>query len=442
MKACPPKSRDRRWKAGVGRELSVVLMALLTLVGCQGISSTGNQQTPSGSLSLSGSTVDFGSVTVGTSKTLTATATNNGTATVTVTGAVSSASQFSLTKPALPLTLAVGQNVTLSMTFTPSAPGNATGNLSISSNAADGSATVSLSGDGVMGTPGTLTPTQSSLGFASVQVGLTQTLAETVTNSGGSSVTISQAGVTGIGFSVNGLTPPLTLMPGQSVSFSGIFTPQSTGSVSGSLNITSDASNPTLAVALSGTGTPDGQLAVAPPTWDFNNVVVGLSANHPVTLSASGASVTVTAANMSSSEFAVSGLPVTIAAGSSVPVTVTFTPQATGAASGTASFASNASNSPAVLSMDGNGTPAPVHRVQLSWNASVSSNINGYNIYRGPSSNGPFSQINSSLIASTSYTDNFVVDGQTYYYRATAVDSNNQESAKSAPSQQAVIPAP
>lgn len=125
-----------------------------------------------------------------------------------------------------------------------------------------------------------------------------------------------------------------------------------------------------------------------------------------------------------------------------MPFTVTFTPQATGAASGTASFASNASNSPTVLSLGGSGTPAPVHSVQLSWTASTSSNISGYNMYRGPAATGPFNQINSSLIAGTTYTDNSLVDGQTYYYEATAVDSNNQESAKSTPAAQAIIPPP
>ena len=150
-----------------------------------------------------------------------------------------------------------------------------------------------------------------------------------------------------------------------------------------------------------------------------------------------------TSANLSSSEFTLSGLsfPVTIPAGNHVQFTVTFTPQAIGAASGTVSFASNASNS-AVLSLSGTGTPTPIHSVSLSWAASTSSDVIGYNIYRGAGSAGPYSKINSSLNPETTYTDNSVVDGQTYYYVSTAVNSNNQESAYSSPPQQAVIPAP
>ncbi|MGA8150075.1 MAG: choice-of-anchor D domain-containing protein [Terriglobales bacterium] len=419
------------------------MVALLTLAGCQGISAAGNQQPPpTGDLSLSGSTVEFGSVTVGQSKTVTLTATNTGAAAVTVNSAASSASQFSLTKPTLPLTVAVGQNVTLSLTFAPTAQGTVTGNLSISSNASDSAVTVALSGNGVTGAPGNVTPTQSSLSFASVQVGLSQTLSETLTNSGGSSLTISQAAPSGTGFSVNGLIPPVTLTAGQSVTFSVVFTPQSAGSASGNLAIASNASNPTLNIPLSGTGTPTGQLAVSPTSLAFGNGAVGSSANLQAALNATGASVTVSSVNMSSSEFALSGIsfPTTITAGTSVPFTVTFTPQATGTASGTASFVSNAANNPAVLSFSGTGTPVSGHSVLLSWTASGSPNISGYNIYRGLAAGGPFSQINTSLIGGTTYTDNSVVDGQTYYYEATAVDSSSQESAKSTPAAQAVIP--
>jgi fibronectin type 3 domain-containing protein len=66
----------------------------------------------------------------------------------------------------------------------------------------------------------------------------------------------------------------------------------------------------------------------------------------------------------------------------------------------------------------------------------------GYNIYRGTASAGPYSKINSSLNAATTYSDNSVADGQTYYYVSTAVNSNNQESAYSSPPQMAAIPAP
>jgi fibronectin type 3 domain-containing protein len=103
------------------------------------------------------------------------------------------------------------------------------------------------------------------------------------------------------------------------------------------------------------------------------------------------------------------------------------------------SFASNASNSPAVQSMTGTGTAQTQHTVDLSWNTSASAV--GYNIYRGTVSGGPYAIINSSLDATTTYTDSTVVSGQTYYYVTTAVNSDSQESGYSNQAQ-AIIPNP
>ena len=397
-----------------------------------------------GTLSANPTSLSFATVQTGSNKTLTETLTNSGGSSVTITQATTTGAGFSINGLSLPLTLAPGQSSpSFNVVFAPQSAGTVSGNLAITSTASNPTLNIALSGTGV--TPATLTPTQPSLSFGSVQVGNNQSLSETVANTGGSSATISQDTVTGTGFSVTGLNPPVTLISGQSVTFSVIFTPPSAGSASGNLAIVSSASNPTLNIPLSGTGTAPGQLAVSPTSLAFGNVVVGTSANLTATLSATGASVTVSSVNLSSSEFTLSGIsfPTTITAGNNLPFTVTFTPQATGAASGTASFVSNASNSPTVLSLGGTGTPAPVHSVLLNWTASTSSNISGYNMYRGPSTNGPWGgPINSSLISGTTYTDNSVVDGQTYYYEATAVDSSNQESAKSTPAAQAIIPPP
>jgi hypothetical protein len=71
------------------------------------------------------------------------------------------------------------------------------------------------------------------------------------------------------------------------------------------------------------------------------------------------------------------------------------------------------------------------HSASLNWAASTSTNIVGYNLYRGTASGGPYTRINTSLVAGTGYTDSTVSSGQTYYYVSTAVDSSNNESAYS-----------
>jgi len=68
--------------------------------------------------------------------------------------------------------------------------------------------------------------------------------------------------------------------------------------------------------------------------------------------------------------------------------------------------------------------------VALSWDASTSQVI-GYNVYRRVGSSGSYTKLNSSVNATTSYTDTSVQSGQTYDYVTTAVDSSNLESAYS-----------
>ncbi len=298
-----------------------------------------------------------------------------------------------------------------------------------------------VSGTGM--TSGQLTPSPTSLSFGSVQVGSSQTMTETLTNSGGSSVTISAASATGSAFNVSGLTLPKTVNAGQSVSFSVSFAPTSGSSVSGNLAITSNAADSALNVPLSGTAaTTSGQLAIAPATVSFGNVTVGTTLNQTGTLSASNASVTVSSLGLSGSQFSVSGLtlPVTIAAGKSVPFELTFAPQTAGTVSANLSFTSNASNSPSVEVVTGSGV-MPQHSVALGWNTSTSSGVVGYNIYRGTVSGGPYTRLNSALDSTPYDTDSSVQAGKTYYYVVTAVDSAGAESGYSNQTQ-AVIPSP
>ena len=72
----------------------------------------------------------------------------------------------------------------------------------------------------------------------------------------------------------------------------------------------------------------------------------------------------------------------------------------------------------------------PNHVVDLSWHPSSSSDVAGYNIYRGPDGKS-WKKINVSLTASTVYSDSTAANKTTYYYAATAVDIKGAESRKS-----------
>jgi hypothetical protein len=388
-----------------------------------------------GALGSNPTSLSFGSVVVGNKSTLSETVTNTGGASVTISAVGISGTGFTLSGITAPVTLAGGQSATFNVSFTPQSAGATSGNVTITSNASNPSLTIPLSGTGTAA--GALGSNPTSLSFGSLLVGNKSTLSETVTNTGGSSVTISAVGISGTGFSMSGIAAPVTLTAGQGATFSVSFAPTAAGTVSGNVTITSNASNPTLTIPLSGTGTAvAGQLSVSPTTLALGSVPVGTSGTASGSLTASGANVTVTAATTNNSVFSVGGLslPVTIPVGNSVPFTVTFSPVTTGAVSATLTFLSDAQPSTTTETLTGTGTPASTHTVNLSWNASTSSNISGYNIYRAVYTNpqcGSFSKINATLNTGLLYTDATVVNGTSYCYATTAVDTSNAESGYS-----------
>jgi len=94
----------------------------------------------------------------------------------------------------------------------------------------------------------------------------------------------------------------------------------------------------------------------------------------------------------------------------------------------------NPANSPAAV------TNTVTHSVHLNWARSSSTDVLGYNVYRGAQSGGPYVRLNPALLANPDYRDTAVLAGQTYYYTVTAV-SAVMESGRSAEAV-AVIPTP
>lgn len=389
----------------------------------------------SGALSANPSSLSFGSVVDGSTQTQQATVSNTGGTSVTISSITANGTGFSVSGVALPKTLSAGQSVSISVSYKPTAPGSASGSVTITSNASQPTSTIPVTGSGV--TPGALGASAATLSFGSVNDGTTASRSETLTNTGGSSITISAVSASGTGFSVSGLSLPATLAAGKSSSLNVTFAPTTSGAASGNLIVTSSATNPTVSVHLSGTGTAaSGTLTVSPGSLSLGTVLVGSSKSASGNLTASGASVTVSAITSDDSAvFSVSGisLPATIPAGSSVPFTVTFRPASTGAASATLTVTSNSTASAITEALVGTGSAPPSHQISLSWDASSSSAISGYNVYRSTynSACGSFSKINATLDTTTVFTDISVADGASYCYATTAVDSSGTESGYS-----------
>jgi hypothetical protein len=81
-----------------------------------------------------------------------------------------------------------------------------------------------------------------------------------------------------------------------------------------------------------------------------------------------------------------------------------------------------------------------LHVVSLSWSASTSSGVTGYQVSRGTSSTGPFTVLATLGASTTTYPDTTVVSGQTYYY-VIATLAGSSTSSNSSPVT-AAVPTP
>jgi hypothetical protein len=100
-------------------------------------------------LSLSASSLSFGSVNDGSSSSKSVTVTNTGNANVSISQISLSGSAFSLSAAGTPVTLSPSQTVTFGVGFNPTSAGNASGSVSVVSNATNSPGTIALSGTGV-----------------------------------------------------------------------------------------------------------------------------------------------------------------------------------------------------------------------------------------------------------------------------------------------------
>ena len=235
-----------------------------------GLSGTGTAAT-SATLTATPTSVAFGSETVGsTTGAQSVTIKNTGTATATL-SSVSAPAPFAESNTC-GSSIAAGASCTASVTFTPTTTGAASGSLTVNSNATNGTLTVALTGTGTAAASATLTATPTSVAFGSETVGST-TAAQTVTikNTGTASASISSVSA-GAPFAETN-TCGSSLAAGASCTASVTFTPSANGAASGNLTVNSNASNGTLTVALSGTGTGG------------TSTPVNLALNAPITAS-------------------------------------------------------------------------------------------------------------------------------------------------------------
>ena len=103
-------------------------------------------------------------------------------------------------------------------------------------------------------TQATLNVTPATMSFGSVAVGSSKSLTAMLSATSGD-VQISAADWNGQGYSLSGVSFPLTVPSGKSVPVTVVFTPTTSGSTPGSVTYASNASDSSLNESLTGTGT-------------------------------------------------------------------------------------------------------------------------------------------------------------------------------------------
>jgi hypothetical protein len=140
------------------------------------------------------------------------------------------------------------------------------------------------------------------------------------------------------------------------------FTPQWTGSLTGTVTLTDgDPTSPQL-ISLSGTGTAAPYASMSPISDSFGNVTVGTTSGSKTstyTNTSSSVALNITSITMSGTnpgDFAqTNNCPSSLAAGASCTFTVTFTPTNTGTRTATVTVTDNTTKGSHPISLNGTG---------------------------------------------------------------------------------------
>ncbi len=255
-------------------------------------------------------------------------------------------------------TLLGGASCTFQVTFTPTGPGEFTDSILVSENQDNSPQVLQLTG-GTATFPG-LNPFPTSLTFGPEEVGSRSSAqAVTVSNSGGR-VTITSIAITG-DFSETDNCVGLIAVSG-SCTISVSFNPTGAGLRTGTVTITSTGTSQLpQTITISGTGTMSA-VTLSAASLTFSPRAVGsTSAAQLVQLTSSGQGVLSITSIAASGDFAVSSTcGSTLSVSSSCAISVTFTPTMAGSRAGKVTITDDASGSPQMITLTGNGTAPAV----------------------------------------------------------------------------------
>ena len=313
-------------------------------------------------VSLAPNPLVFGTINGGMSASAAVTLTNVGDAPYHF-GSASATGDFRASQNTCSSPVAAGGNCSIAIDFAPSLPGSRSGSLIVTGDDVTATDVAILSGFGVM-PQARLSP--ASLSYSAQDVG-TSSAAQSVTvaNSGNAPLTISSASIVGpnasdFRISSSGCGAPISA--GTSCSMTVVFTPTSFGSRGATLQLVDNSPDLTQTIAVSGTGVAS-SLSTAPAAIAFGTSRIGQSTggikltitnigNAPLRAS----SVAITGANYRDFAISSDGCPITLAAGASCAIALTFKPTGVGTRLATLTFVTNGVPATVSVPLTGTGT--------------------------------------------------------------------------------------
>lgn len=185
-------------------------------------------------------------------------------------------------------------------------------------------------------------------------------------------------------------------------------------------------------------------LSATPSSLAFGTQVLNTAMTQTVKITNTGSSaVSITQNTISGSGFTVGATtPINLNAGQSLNVPVVFNPGAAGTVNGSLALVSSNGTTLLAVPLSGTGLAPLAHSVDVTWAASTSTPLQGYNVYRSTVSGGPYTRLSATLSPTTLlYTDTTPLSGKQYFYVVTALNTSGAESAAS-PEVAVSIPVP
>ena len=321
-------------------------------------------------IALSAGHLEFGAQTLGiASNPQAVTVSNTGTATLEILS-ISATGDFGFIGCATPLSLAAGESCQLAIKFLPTAIGERTGSVALTTNAAGSPHAIALIGSGTPAPVPGIAITPAAVDFGTIQAGSSAVAHLSLTNTGTAALSITGISTSSPDFTHTSTCPP-SLAPSAACDISVTYAPTGEGSHSGELQIASNAVPSPFAVPLFGFATPAHTplLDLSSTSVVFPSLFVGqTSAPRTVTLLNYGLEPLRISEIVSTGDFGYGGCgtSTTLLTGESCVFSITFRPLSVGALAGAIEVRSNAPGSPHTISLAGTGVSIAIPEISLA----------------------------------------------------------------------------